>query len=84
MSNSGMSTADRLTNSLSTEQGTRASSPPPRLSLTIIEAAGAIGISRRQIYVEMQSKRLGSIKVGKRRLIPADELRRWFRARPLG
>lgn len=30
----------------------------PRLSLTIVEAAGAVGISRRQIYIELQSRRL--------------------------
>ena len=56
----------------------------PRLSLTIVEAAGAVGISRRQIYVELQSRRLASIKVGKRRLIPTEELKRWLRTRPPG
>ncbi len=50
--------------------GRRPYFPPPRLSLTVVEAANAIGISRRQIYVELQSRRLGSIKVGKRRLNP--------------
>lgn len=62
----------------------RVHSVMPRLSLTIVEAAGAVGISRRQIYVELQSRRLASIRVGKRRLIPTEELKRWLGTRPAG
>ena len=67
-----------------TRSATRARQVPPplRLSLTIVEAANSIGISRRQIYVELEARRLSSVRVGSRRLILVQELARWLGARP--
>jgi excisionase family DNA binding protein len=53
-----------------------------RLALSVQEAAKVVGISRRQIYEEMSRGRLRSIKVGKRRLVPHDDLKHWLRTRP--
>lgn len=50
--------------------------PPPRLSYRISEAARATGLSRSTLYSLIQAGRLHSVKVGKARLIPADEVAR--------
>jgi excisionase family DNA binding protein len=55
---------------------------PSRLALSVQEAAELVGISRRQIYEEMSRGRLRSIKVGRRRLVPHEDLKHWLRARP--
>ena len=49
------------------------SSGPPEL-LAISEAARRLSISRTALYGELQAGRLRSVKVGRRRLIPADAL----------
>jgi excisionase family DNA binding protein len=49
------------------EAGPRA---PDRL-LSIPEAADALGIGRSALYAELQAGRVRSIKVGRRRLVPA-------------
>jgi excisionase family DNA binding protein len=50
------------------------STDPPRL-LSILEAAERVGVGRSTLYAEMGAGRLRSVKVGRRRLIPADALR---------
>lgn len=43
---------------------------PDRL-LSVDEAAGLLGLGRSAVYGELQGGRLRSIKVGRRRLVPA-------------
>jgi excisionase family DNA binding protein len=57
---------------------------PERLALSVEEAARLVGISRRQIYEEITRGRLRTVKVGKRRLVPHDDLKHWLRTRPPG
>jgi excisionase family DNA binding protein len=56
----------------------RASVPPdagaPDRLLSIDAAAEALGIGRSALYGELQAGRLRSVKVGRRRLIPAAAL----------
>lgn len=52
----------------------RAVDEPERL-LTVDEAAAVLGIGRSRLYDEIQSGRCRSVKVGRRRLIPASALR---------
>jgi excisionase family DNA binding protein len=54
------------------------------LALSVEEAARVVGISRRQIYEEITRGRLRTVKVGKRRLVPHDDLKHWLRTRPAG
>jgi len=46
---------------------------PDRL-LSIAQAAEALGVSRSTLYVELDAGRLRSVKVGRRRLIPASAI----------
>ena len=46
------------------------SNAPDRL-LSIDEAASALGIGRSRLYDEIGAQRIASIKVGRRRLVPA-------------
>jgi excisionase family DNA binding protein len=52
-----------------------ATARPPEL-LSIAVAAQALGISRTRLYGELTAGRLRSVKIGRRRLIPADALRK--------
>lgn len=45
-------------------------SHPERL-LSIDQAAAALGVGRSRLYGEIQAARLRSVKVGRRRLVPA-------------
>ena len=49
-------------------------SPAPDRLLGVTEAADALGIGRSATYAELQAGRLRSVKVGRRRLIPAAAL----------
>jgi excisionase family DNA binding protein len=51
---------------------------PERL-LSVAEAAGALGIGRSALYVEMDTGRLRSLHVGRRRLIPAGAIADYIR-----
>lgn len=53
--------------------------PVPRLALTLDEASQSIGISRRQLN-DVLSAGMGFpvMRVGRRVLVPVDELRRWL------
>jgi excisionase family DNA binding protein len=53
---------------------------PPRLLYPKAEAAILLGISERSIDYLISSGRLKTKRIGKRNLIPADELRRFVRA----
>jgi excisionase family DNA binding protein len=55
-----------------------ARAPVERLAYQIDDACTASGVGRSTIYNAIKARELGSIKVGKRRLIEADELRRWL------
>jgi excisionase family DNA binding protein len=46
---------------------------PDRL-LSIAEAARALGIGRSALYSEMAARRIRSVKVGRRRLIPSSAI----------
>lgn len=53
------------------------------LCLSITETAAALRVSRRKIYVLMQTQGLPSILLGGRRLIRAADLEQWLAARPV-
>ena len=53
-----------------------------RMAYSIPEAAAMAGVSRSLVYKQMGAGRLGAIKIGKRRLIPADALRAWIASAP--
>lgn len=52
----------------------------PRLAYSLTEAELATGLSRSTLYRLMARGELGTVKRGKRRLIPTDELARLCRA----
>jgi excisionase family DNA binding protein len=49
-----------------------------KLAYSIQEAADALSISRSMIYDEMDSGRLGYIKIGRRRLITSAQLENYL------
>ncbi len=51
------------------------------LAVTVDEAARTIKISRPSIYVELNSGRLRSFTLGRRRLISVKALQEWIAAR---
>jgi excisionase family DNA binding protein len=51
----------------------------PRLAYSLNESAHAIGLSRRMLYQLIDSGELRTIKLGRRRLVPRDELERLCR-----
>lgn len=55
---------------------------PDRL-LSIDECAAALGIGRTALYAELMSGSLQSLKVGRRRLIPASAIATYIDARAL-
>ncbi len=48
--------------------------PVPDRLLSIDEAADALGIGRSRLYEEVSAGRLRSLKVGRRRLVPASAI----------
>lgn len=52
---------------------------PTRLAYHIKEAAALLGVSRCLIFRLLAEGQLGSIRIGNRRLIPADELKAFLR-----
>ncbi len=48
---------------------------------TLEEAAEALGVSRRTVYIEIGAGRLQSFTIGRRRLISDEALRRYVEAR---
>jgi excisionase family DNA binding protein len=55
---------------------------PERLAYGVAEAARAAGIGRSTLYEALASGELSARKLGRRTLIPADELRRFLAALP--
>lgn len=51
----------------------------PRAAYSLNEAAASLGLSRRTLYGLMDSGKLATVKLGKRRLVPAQELARLVR-----
>ena len=47
---------------------------PARHALSVRDAAGALGISRATLYRLVQQKRLATVKIGSRRLVPVTAL----------
>jgi excisionase family DNA binding protein len=47
---------------------------PERRALSVQEAARALGISRASLYRLVQQKRLATVKIGSRRLVPVTAL----------
>lgn len=58
--------------------------PPSKLAYSVKDACALTGLSRSKIYALMASSELGSIRVGGRRLIPVDAIRRLFEGTPPG
>jgi hypothetical protein len=59
--------------------------PPPRVTLSLNEAADALGLSTNEFTAKVLP-RLRVVKVGRRRLVPVRELEQWAdknAARPL-
>lgn len=48
----------------------------PRTAYSLDEAARSLGLSRRTLYDLMDRGQLATVKLGKRRLVPATELER--------
>lgn len=55
-----------------------------KLALSVPEAAEALGVSRAQAYIMINSGELPSIRVGRRRLVPLDKLKLWIEDREEG
>jgi hypothetical protein len=55
-------------------------SPPTRLLYPKVEAGILLGVSARSVDYLISAGRLKTVRIGKRNLIPADELRRFARA----
>ena len=49
----------------------RNDSPAPEQLLSVDAAAAALGVGRTTLYAEIQAGRCRSVKVGRRRLVPA-------------
>lgn len=56
--------------------------PVEPLAYSIRQAAAALSVSERQIYVLAERDGLPTVKVGGRRLVPVADLRAWFAAKP--
>jgi excisionase family DNA binding protein len=65
----------QLVDALRAELRAERASTPPRL-LTVAESAALLRISRESLYQLMRRGELGSVQVGRRRLIPESEVRR--------
>jgi excisionase family DNA binding protein len=68
-----------LTDALREELGAQSSAGPDRL-LSVDEAAATLGLGRSRLYEDLLAGRLRSVKVGRRRLIPATAVRQYIEA----
>ena len=50
----------------------------PRLAYTVTQAARALGLSKSMIYDQLRSRRLASVRVGKRRIITRQQIDAWL------
>ena len=60
------------------DQESAAAGDGPRLAYTINQAARALGLSKSMIYDQMRSRRLGSVRVGKRRIMTRQHIDAWL------
>ena len=51
-----------------------------RYALSIEEACRSAGVGKTLIYSEIKAKRLATLKIGRRRLVPVSALRAWLNA----
>ena len=49
-----------------------------KVALTIAETVKATGLSRTRLYEEIKAGRLRVAKIGRRTLVPPDEIRAWL------
>lgn len=49
----------------------------PKLLYTINEVSASLCMGRTTVYAEIKKGNLHSLKVGKKRLVPADSLKKW-------
>lgn len=68
---------DALLDALRAEAAAQARGGPDQL-LSIREAAETLGIGRSRLYDEIGAGRLRSVKVGRRRLVPAAAIRAYI------
>jgi excisionase family DNA binding protein len=66
-----LSAAIALITALRAEMAASARPPEPERLLSLDEAARLLGIGRTALYRELDTGRLRSVKVGRRRLIPS-------------
>ena len=57
--------------------------PPPRVALTVEEAAVALSVSWDTFHSEIEPE-LKIVRIGRRKLIPVRELERWLERRAEG
>lgn len=50
----------------------------PRLTITVAETAKRLGVGRQSVYHELNSGRLRSVRIGRRRLVPVVELQQFL------
>ena len=58
--------------------------PVPRITLSVAEAAKALGISDRTITSMIGRGEIPVVNIGKRRLLPVEGLREWIRKKTEG
>lgn len=63
-----------LVDALRAEITTTSNEPEPDRLLSIPDAADALGIGRSMLYGEISANRIRTIRIGRRRLIPASAL----------
>ena len=63
------------------EVAAAAAAPAPDRLLDVDEAASLLGLGRTAVYGELQAGRLASIKIGRRRLVPAGAIAVYIQAR---
>jgi excisionase family DNA binding protein len=56
--------------------------PVEPLAYSIPQAAAALSVSPRQVYILAERDGLPTIKIGGRRLVPVAAFRAWFAAQP--
>jgi excisionase family DNA binding protein len=56
----------------------------PPVAYSVPQTARLIGLSKGQVYIEINAGRLRSVKVGRRRLIPASAIDKWLASLPAG
>jgi len=49
-----------------------------KLTYSIKELCGLVGVCERKIHYEIKAKRLKTVRIGRRVLVRADEVKRWL------